>query len=321
MTRLSRPISATETDWPEQLAVRVARCYYELGMTQQDIASEIGIGRARVIRLLAEARARGIVNITISSPLLENVELGEALAARYELDFADVCLSHADDEHALAKQVATAAGEIVLPRIRDGMTIGLGWGITLKEFAIQLRHQPMQDVSVVALLGSLTRRSSMTRFEATTDLAAKLDAECLYLPAPIVCDSESSREILMAQPLFRDIYRRAMRSDLAIVSIGGLDSATIREVGLVSDREFNSVRRKGAIGNFLGYYIDGQGDIVDHAINRRIIGIAGKGFKPIAERIMISAGDNKVVALRAVLQRGFVTGLITDQATARALLQ
>jgi len=308
------------SDWPEQLAVRVARCYYELGMTQQDIASEIGIGRARVIRLLAEARERGVVNITICSPLLENVELADALATRYNLKCADVCLSHAVDEQRLAQQVAAAAGDVVLPRVRDGMTIGLGWGMTLKEFAMQLRHNPMHDVSVVALLGSLTRRSSMTRFEASTDLAAKLDAECLYLPAPIVCDSEHSREILMAQPLFKDIHRRALRSDLAIVSIGGLDSATIREVGLVTDREFNSIRRKGAIGNFLGYYIDGNGDIIDHAINRRIIGISGKRFKPIAERIMISAGDNKVEALRVVLQRGFVTGLVTDQSTARALL-
>ena len=36
---------------------------------------------------------------------------------------------------------------------------------------------------------------------------------------------------------------------------------------------------------------------------------------------MISAGANKVRALRAVLARGFVNALVTDQATARALLR
>ena len=311
---------SVSADWPEQLAVRVAHCYYYLGMTQQEIASSIGVGRARVIRLLAEARERGIVSIRINSPLLENVELSEALAARYQLEFAEVCLSSADDEHQLAQQIAAAAGPSVLQHLSDGMTIGLGWGITLKEFAEQLTPQAMQGVSVVALLGSLTRRSAMMRFEATTDLSAKLNAECLYLPAPIVCDSEHSREILMAQPMFKNIHKRAMKADLAIVSIGGLDSATIREVGLVTDREFNSVHRKGAIGNFLGYYIDRQGDIVDHRLNRRIVGIAGKAFKLIPKRIMISAGANKVDAMLAVLQRGFLTGLITDQNSARALL-
>ena len=313
--------AAPDPDWPEQLAVRVARCYWELGMTQAEIATTLGIGRARVIGLLAEARRRGIVTITIDSPLLENVELGDALAERYALRFAEVCLSRADDEHALARQVSAAAGPAVARRIADGATIGLGWGITLQGFAEQLAARPMRDVSVVALLGSLTRRSSMDRYEATTALAAKLGAECLYLPSPIVCDSETSRRIIVSQPMFREIEHRAFGADLAIVSIGGPDSATIRAVGLVTAKELRSVRAAGAIGNFLGYYIDADGDVLDCALNERIIGIAGDTFARIPERVMISAGANKVRALRAVLSRGFVDALVTDQDTARALLR
>ena len=313
------------SDWPEQLAVRISRCYYELGMTQQEIAAALGIGRSRVIRLLAEARQNGLVTITINSPLLENVELGERLAARHGLAFAEVCLSasatgRVADEHRVARHVAAAAGPVVAARLADGMTIGLGWGITLSAFAEQLPARPLRDVSVVALLGSLTRRSSMTRFEASTALAAKLGAECLYLPSPIVCDSAESRRIITAQPLFRDIQRRALRADLALVSIGGLERATIREVDLVTDREVRSVRRAGAVGNFLGYYIDERAGIVAHDLNERIVGIDGETFARIPERIMISAGDNKVRALHAVLERGLLTGLVTDQSTARALL-
>ena len=77
--------------WPdEQLAVRIARCYYDLGMTQQQIAQLLDVARARVIRLLAEARQRGIVSITISSPLLDNVYLAEQLIQRYSLQGAEV---------------------------------------------------------------------------------------------------------------------------------------------------------------------------------------------------------------------------------------
>ena len=300
--------------------MRASRCYYELGMTQREIADELGIGRARVIGLLSEARRRGIVTITIDSPLLENVELGEALAERYSLRFAEVCLSRADDEQTLARQVSAAAGPVVARRLTDGMTVGLGWGITLQGFAEQLVARPMRDVSVVALLGSLTRRSSMDRYEASTALAAKLDAECLYLPSPIVCDSEASRRIIVRQPVFREIERRALGADLAVVSVGGPDSATIRAVGLVTAKELRAVRAAGAIGNFLGHYIDADGDIVDHALNRRIVGIDGRTFSRIPERIMISAGANKVAALGATLSRGFVDALVTDQATARALL-
>lgn len=313
--------STEQQDWPEQLAVRIAWCYYVLGMTQQEIAARVGVNRTRVIRLLAEARRRGVVSISINSKLTENVELGEALAERYKLDLAEVTLAYTDDEDELSRLVGAAACEPVLRRLKNGMTIGLGWGVTLKAFAHAMPEAPMREVSVVALLGSLTRRSSIAAFEATTELAGKLRAECLYLPGPIVCDTQESRDILFQQPLLQEIYDRALNSELAIVSIGGLNSATIRRVDFVSEEEFASASAAGAVGNFLGYYIGQRAEVIDHPVNRRVIGLHPREFAKIKQRIMISGGENKVTALRAVLDQGLITGLVTDQKTARALLE
>ena len=176
-------------------------------------------------------------------------------------------------------------------------------------------------MSVVALLGSLTRRSTIARFEATTQLAAQLDAECLYLPAPIVCDSAAARELLESQPLFKDIHTRALNTDLALVSCGGMNNATIQQVGLVSADEYHKLMSAGAVGNFLGFYICADGSPVDHPINDRIVGIRGDVFKSIPIRIMVSAGEDKVEALRAVLSAGQVSDFVTDQATARKLME
>jgi len=311
--------SIVATKWPEQLAVRIARCYYELGMTQQEIANRLGIGRARVIRLLAEARERGIIDIRINSTLLELVELGDRLVDQYQLDWSETTLCYSEDESEIAQAVAQAACEWVPRYINDGMTIGIGWGETLQRFARELPNLPKRDISVIALLGSLTRRSSMTRYEATTALSAKLDAECLYLPGPIVCDDRAGRDVLAKQPLFKEVYSRALESDIAVVSIGGLKSTTIRRVNFVTEDEFNSVIAVGAIGNFLGYYIDASGQLVDHDINERVLGLRLEEFRKIPQRIMISGGADKIPALKAVLQRGLITALITDEATARAL--
>jgi len=308
------------TDWPEQLAVRIAHNYYNLGMTQQQIATEIGIGRQRVIKLLNEARKRGLVTVQINSPLTENVELAEQMTERWSLLSAEVCLSNATDEYQLANQLGAAAGNAILPLLCNDMTIGLGWGITLKEMVAQLKKYPLDDVFVVSLLGSLTRRSTIDRFEAATALAAKLDAECLYLPAPIVCDSEQTRELLMTQSLFQDIHQRALNADIAIVSIGGVDGSTIREAEMVTDEEYQSVLAQGAIGNFLGYFIDTKAQLMDHPVNQRVIGISGEVFKRIPRRVMVSSGESKVKALRAVLEQGLVTDLFVDVATAKALL-
>ena len=43
----------------------VARCYYEQARTQNEIASELGVSRPLVSRMLREARRLGIVEIRI----------------------------------------------------------------------------------------------------------------------------------------------------------------------------------------------------------------------------------------------------------------
>lgn len=318
-TKISNPIQ--HHDWREQLTVRVAWYYYVLGLTQKEIALKVGINRVRVIRLLADARRRGVVTITINSELTENVELGEQLCERYGIEFSEVVLSHSDDENRLSEIVGMAACRVVLHKLKKGMTIGLGWGVTLKALAEAMPETSTQDISIVSMLGSLTQRSSVNKFEATALLATKLNAEGFYLPGPIVCDTEKARNILFSQPFLKGIYNRARNSDLALVSIGGLNSATIRQVGLISEDDFQSVLKAGAIGNFLGYYIDKNAKIINHPVNRRIIGLRLEEFILIKERIMISAGPNKVDVLRAVLEQGMITGLVTDQVTARSLLE
>jgi len=89
---------------------------------------------------------------------------------------------------------------------------------------------------------------------------------------------------------------------------------------MVSDAQYKSVLAEGAIGNFLGYFIDANAQLVDHPINQRVIGISGEVFKRIPRRVMVSGGESKVGALRAVLEQGLVTDLFVDAATAKSLL-
>lgn len=306
--------------WPEQTAVRIAWCYYVLGMTQQEIAARLGLNRVRVNRLLAEARRRGIVRITITSKLAENVELEERLKERFALESAEVILSLTDDETELAEVLGAAASQPLARLFGDGMTIGIGWGVTLKAFAEAMPETPLRDAAVVSMLGTLTRRSSIDTFEATTTLSGRLHAECFYLPGPIVCDSEDSRDILVRQPMLQDVLNRGRRADIAVISVGGLDSGTIRRMRFVDESEFRDVLAAGAIGNFLGYYIDDDAAIIDHPVNRRVIGQKPQDLANIPRRFMISGGRTKVRALGAILRRGLLTGIVTDQKTARALL-
>lgn len=307
-------------DWPEQLAVRAAWCYYALNMTQQDVAARLGITRVRVIRLLSEARRRGIVKISIESKLADNVELEHRLMERFGLDFAEVVLGMTEDETELAEVLGAAAATGIARQLHDGITLGVGWGVTLKAFAEAVPERPLNNAAVVSLLGSLTRRSSIATFEATTTISARLHAECFYVPGPLLCDSRESRDTLMAQPMMKDVLDRARSCDMAVVSVGGLDSGTIRRTGFVSEPDFADVQEAGAVGNFLGYYIDQNAEVIDHRVNDRVIGLRPEFLAAIPRRIMISGGKQKVAALAAILRKGLLTGIVTDQQTALTLL-
>ena len=52
--------------------VRASRLYYELGETQERIATLLGVTRPHVSRLLKQARAEGIVEIRIVDRTIED---------------------------------------------------------------------------------------------------------------------------------------------------------------------------------------------------------------------------------------------------------
>ncbi|TIP33365.1 MAG: sugar-binding transcriptional regulator, partial [Mesorhizobium sp.] len=55
----------------DRLRIRAAWMYFVEQMTQNEIADVLGVGRVTIVRMLAEARARNEVKITIESELLE----------------------------------------------------------------------------------------------------------------------------------------------------------------------------------------------------------------------------------------------------------
>src|SRR5690606_12522198 len=71
-----------------RLRVRAAWMYFIEQMTQTEIADVLGIGRVSVVRMLAEARARSEVKISIESELVEVVRLERALEKTFGLQQA-----------------------------------------------------------------------------------------------------------------------------------------------------------------------------------------------------------------------------------------
>ena len=65
--------------------IDAARLHYEHGLTHQEVADEFGLSRIKVTRLLAQARATGVVEIRINAPEEPFADLADRLCERYRL--------------------------------------------------------------------------------------------------------------------------------------------------------------------------------------------------------------------------------------------
>ena len=307
-------------DPEEQVATRAAWLYFVAGLTQAQIGKKLGLNRTRVNRLLAHARDQGLVQINITGRLASCVELEERLKQHYGLEDATVVPTPPSDE-LIPPVIATAAAAALSARLKDGMSVGVGWGRTLRLSIQSVPRRSLSRLSVVSLLGGLTRGSAMNPHETASHLADLVGAQCYYIAAPALTDTELTRDLIIAQPMLHEIFERGEKVDLAFLSVGELTpGCTMTRVGLVSRAEVDDLLAAGAVGDICAHWIDRDGRLVDHPLNSRVVALSPEKLKDIPCVIIASGGRTKSQALRGVLKGGMCDVIITDEQTASSIL-
>lgn len=111
-----------------RLRTRAAWMYYVEQMTQNDIAEALGVGRVTIVRLLADARARNEVKITIEGKLASLTSLEVELEKAFGLERAIVAPLSSPDIDPIPP-ISAATGAYLSEKVQHGMTIGVGWGV------------------------------------------------------------------------------------------------------------------------------------------------------------------------------------------------
>ena len=313
------------------LQLRAAWLYYMAGMTQEEVARRLGLHRTRVVRLLAEARERGLVSITIHHEAVRDHEAEQVIADRYGLDFClatppvgltgnDPALDEAEGLIARRAVGSTAAnflrGKLLLGQ---AMTVGVSWGRTLEQMALHLAGVRNEQARFVSLMGSLTRNSASNPFEVVQALAVRTGGEGHFLPVPFIADSPADRAVLLSQRTVTEALSLAHAADLYLISVGELaEAALLRRQGMLSEAELRDIRARGAVCDTLGRLFDAEGRSVDHSFSERTLAV---DFDALRGRdvVLLAAGQTKTKAVRALLRTGLVRGLIIDGDLATAL--
>ncbi|WRH61829.1 MAG: sugar-binding transcriptional regulator [Fuscovulum sp.] len=313
------PASAPQSE-TDRLRSRAVWLYHVEGSTQNDIAVQLGISRVMVVRLLADARRRNEVRVIVSSPLADLVELERAVETRHEI--ARVIIApFADPEGDPVKVIAAAAGNFISGLMKSGMTVGVGWGRTLYNTLPFISGETLEDFRVVSLLGGIAAARRFNPAEFAWQFAELFQAEGFLIPAPAVVDSSETKHALLERCGLSAIFEMAERLDVALLSVGGITTLTTSyRTGYITESDRRSLIEAGAVGDVLYNFIDASGRLVAHEVNERVISVNLSVLRRASERVLISGGKEKRVALQAAIQTLQPTTLITDEQSAKDLV-
>ena len=304
----------------DRLRARAIWLYHVEGSTQNDIATQLGISRVMVVCLLADARRRNEVRITIAAPLTETLLIERDVETRFGINRVIVA-PFSDAEADPVKVIAAAAGNFISSEMKAGMTVGVGWGRTLFNTLHFITGATLNDFRVVSLLGGIAAARRFNPAEFAWQFAELFQGEGFLIPAPAVVDSPETKHALLERCGLSAIFEMADKLDMALLSCGGISSLTTSyRTGYLSEADRRSLVEAGAIGDVLYNFIDANGDLVDHEVNNRVISVNLARLRRTPERVLISGGKDKLIALRATIKTIAPTTLITDEQTALALI-
>jgi DNA-binding transcriptional regulator LsrR (DeoR family) len=319
---MARALKLPMVDREERFMAQVAWAYYVERLTQEAVAQKLGTTRLRVNKALGEALRRGLVRITFDTAFAACAELEAALRDRWGLAGAYVAPLPERPED-VQMVVGAALGHqlsefLSQPEVR---LFGMSWGGTLNLATRFVAAMQRPDLEVISVMGGLTRGSDVNSFEITTRLADLLGANHSYFTAPLYAGSLESRDIIMDLDVFRELLTKLRSVHGLAMAAGDLSprSLLVRDA-LPADVSTEELAAQGGVGDLLGWIVDADGGPINHPVNDRVIGISLEDLARLPNVILAAGGLHKVPIIRAALRRRVVGSLVTDETTARALL-
>lgn len=307
----------TRTNHPSDRNVaEVAWLYYIKGMTQAEIARDLGLSRPTVIAYLKLARDRQIVGVKIDGQHFRLNDLADRLKTRFGLDKAFVVPGAGADT---ILEVCEAAAHQLPDFVAPGDVLGVSWGQTVSLVSERVPWWPVENLVVRQLIGSIANPLLPTSENCSTEIAKRLSAQCINLNAPAVCSDSDLARGLRNEPIIAEQLARLKDCTKAIYSLSPCTSDThVVQFKIATPEEVLAYRDRGAVGIIAGRFIDAEGRPVLGELDERMFGADHDTLHGTAGMLVVS-GIEKLEPTRAALRGGFVRTVILDEELALGL--
>lgn len=310
------------------LLSRIAGYYYNDNLSQNEIAKIENVSRSQISRLLIMARERGIVEIKIHVPQMDDKKMEKELRKKLGLKKVYICPSSASNKADSEQNFTTYAANLMPELLEKSKTVGLGWGRTIYNISSKLPILNDQGEKLfLPLLGnSGTRNPYLQTSNLVSRFAERFFADAFYLNFACIYRKGSFPREYVDQTLGQlDTYWNKL--DAAIYGVGPRpegESIYISEVEAIGISTEN-LGYQSASGELLGHLFNANGFIDPNTLlmndQYNFLGISAEQLLKVPKTICVAIGDEKVVPLIDAATNKLYNTLITDHATADAILQ
>ncbi|MGD9480931.1 sugar-binding transcriptional regulator [Shinella sp. G-2] len=293
------------------------------GLTQAQIADQLGISHATVNRLIKRGRQLGLVEIKIKSPVEPLVDMEERLLALGGIGRAVVVPTVSDNPQTALQAVGEAAARLLIEEIADGDTICITGGKGVGAVVAGLQAPRRFDIEVIPATGCVQGKHYTDVNHVSTLMAERLGGRSYQIHAPLFADDAAQRAMLMNMRSVADVFQRAREAKVAVVGIGSILSAdsTYYDLHPSSSTDRNAIEHSGASAELLAHLLDGRGRVCEYSLNRALVSLTLEEFASIPTKIGVASGLNKAGSILSVLRGSHLDTLVTDEATGARILE
>ncbi|GAB3714553.1 sugar-binding transcriptional regulator [Nocardiopsis nanhaiensis] len=302
-----------DTD-PERL-YRAAQLYYEQGATQAEVAEQLSVSRPSVSRLLAEARAVGLVEITVHRPSSQSTqELSARLREALELDAVHIAPGDQSERVGLglgplARHALSGVG------LRPGDVLLIASGVT----TYALAQQRMGDYPGVIVAPTVGGQAEADPWHQTNEVVRMFTSTSggrpHYLFAPAL-PSPALLTALQDDPGFQQIVQDWGSAKAALVGVGA-PPLSRESISRSVPRDHPNLAK--SVGDVCLAFFDREGAEVTFPGNERMVRVPGDALRAVPHRIAVAVGQEKTLSITVAARSGWLNQLVTDEATAQAI--
>lgn len=298
------------------LMSEAAILYYEKKYTQQEIAELMNLSRQTVSKLLNDAIKQNIIEIKIHNPQKDCEELENNICKKFGIKNCIVCGVSSKNESVRRLMTVKAAVEYIIPILKKGnLKIGVSWGRTIQELINTIPEIETNGNTVFPLFGATDNENSyFSSNELARGMADKIGANVKYAWFPYLADSNDDCFLLKKLSYYIKIRNLWSDADIAIVGIGNT------EVLEIFGKTFGySEKSPQVIGDIATHFFTQKGEFVKLYDNT--LCASADDIRNSKQTIAVACGNNKVGAIQGALRSNLIDVLITDEYTAKQVLE